>query len=117
MQNLKIKDRTYHYSIKIIEFLDRLPKDSSSNVIVNQLVRSATSVGANIVEAQACNTRKDFTNFMHHSLKSANESLYWLGLLRDAKKISNSDLNYLFQETKELSNILGSSLLSLKGKN
>jgi len=117
MQNLKIKDRTYQYSIKIIQFLDTLPKDFSSRVISDQLIRSATSVGANVVEAQACNSRRDFTNFITYSLKSANESLYWLGLLRDAKKVESSDLKCLFQETKELTNILGASLLSLKGKN
>ncbi len=117
MKNLKIKERTYQYSIKMIEFLDQLPKDSSTRIITDQLMRSATSVGANVSEAQACNSRKDFINFITYSLKSANESLYWLGLLKDAKKIVGSDLNYLLQETKELANILGSTLLTLKGKN
>jgi four helix bundle protein len=113
---IKLKDRAYQYSIKIIEFLDALPKDASSQVIAKQLLRSATSIGANIVEAQASSSKKDFTNFFSHSLKSANESLYWLELLRDAKKINNSQLAYLLNETKELANILGSSILTLKGK-
>jgi len=114
---IKLKDRAYQYSIKIIGFLDALPKDNSSQVIAKQLLRSATSIGANIVEAQASSSKKDFTNFFNHSLKSANESLYWLGLLRDAKKINNSQLEYLLNETKELANILGSSILTLKGRN
>ena len=99
-----------------MEFLDTLPNDTTAGIIMNQLLRSATSIGANIVEAQASSSRKDFTNFLNYSLKSANESLYWLGLLKDARKIHSNQLEYLLQETQELANILGSSILSLKGK-
>jgi len=91
----ELKHRAYRYSIKIIEFLDTLPRDISTGVIVKQLLRSATSIGANIVEAKGASSKRDFTNFFSHSLKSANESLYWLGLLRDAKKINNAQLEYL----------------------
>ncbi len=113
---IKLKDRAYQYSIKMINFLDALPKDMSSQVIAKQLLRSSTSIGANIIEAQAGSSKKDFTNFFSHSLKSANESLYWLGLLKDAKKIDGSKIGYLLSEVKELANILGSSILTLKGK-
>jgi four helix bundle protein len=79
-QNLKLKNdlkrRAYQYSIAIIEFLDTLPKDTSSQVIGQQLLRSATSIGANVVEAKGASSRKDFANFFSYSLKSANESLY-----------------------------------------
>jgi len=112
----KLKDRAYRYSIEVIEFLDALPKDTSSQVITKQLLRSATSIGSNIFEAQASSSRKDFTNFLTHSLKSANESLYWLGLLKDAKKINSTRLEYLRNETQELANILGSSIITLKGE-
>ena len=112
----ELSHRAYRYSIKIIEFLDILPKDTSTQVIAKQLLRSATSIGANVVEAKASSSKKDFTNFFTHSLKPANETLYWLGLLRDAKKINNAQLEYLLNETKELANILGSSILTLKGK-
>lgn len=113
---IELKIRAYRYSISLIEFLDTLPKDMSSQVITKQLLRSATSIGANIVEAKASSSKRDFTNFFSHALKSANESLYWLGLLRDAKKINNAQLKYLLGETKELANILASSILTLKGK-
>ncbi len=112
-----LKYRAYQYSIKMIEFLDSLPNDTSTEVIVKQLLRSSTSIGANIVEAKASSSKRDFTNFFSYSLKSANESLYWLGLLRDAKKIRNGKLTELMEETKQLANMLGSSILTLKGKN
>jgi four helix bundle protein len=113
----ELKQRAYQYSIKAIEFIDTLPKDISTDVIAKQLLRWTTSIGANIVEAKGASSKRDFTNFFSHSLKSANESLYWLGLLRDAKKINNARLEYLLNETKELANILGSSILTLKGRN
>jgi len=122
MQNQKskpktdLKHRAYQYSIRVIKFIDALPKNASTTVITNQLLRSATSIGANIVEAKGASSKRDFTNFFSHSLKSANESLYWLGLLRDAKKINSAELEYLLNETKELATVLGSSILTLTGK-
>jgi len=112
----ELKHRAYQYSVGMIEFLDALPKNISTTVITKQLLRSATSIGANIVEAKGASSKRDFTNFFGHALKSANESLYWLGLLRDAKKINKPQLEYLLNETKELASILGASLLTLKGK-
>lgn len=113
----ELKYRAYQYSIKVIEFIDALSNDISTSIIAKQLLKSATSIGANIIEAKGASSKRDFANFFAYALKSANESLYWLGLLRDAKKINSPSLNYLLQETKELANILGSSILTLKGKN
>ena len=119
-QNAKAKTelshRTYRYSIKVIKFLDSLPQDVITGVIARQLLRSATSVGANLVEAKGAGSKRDFTNYFTIALKSANETLYWLGLLRDGKKIDSDELRFLLGETKELANILGSSILTLKGK-
>jgi len=112
----ELKHRAYRYSIKMIQFLDTLPGDVSTMIIAKQLLRSSTSIGANIVEAKGASSKRDFTNFFSYALKSANESLYWLGLLRDAKKINGTEIKYLLNETEELAKILGSSILTLKGK-
>jgi four helix bundle protein len=88
----------------------------STQVIAKQLLRSASSIGANIIEAQASSSRKDFTNFFSHSLKSANETKYWLKLLKDSKKADLHTVDVLINEVDELSKILGSSILTLKGK-
>ena len=112
----EIRERAYKYAIRMIKFLDGLKTDRTSNVIINQLTMSATSIGANLVEAKGASSKRDFTNFVGHALKSANETLFWLGLLRDAKNIHNNELMYLLKETKELANILGSSVITLKGK-
>lgn len=111
-----IKKRTYIYALGVIKFLENLPKDYISQVIGKQLLRSATSIGANIVEAQAASSKKDFTNFYSHSLKSANESKFWLGLLKDSNKMSCNTIEPILAETNELSNILASSILTMRGK-
>jgi len=114
---IELKKRAYVYALDVIKFIDSLNKnDFTVQIIVKQLLRSATSIGANIIEAQAGSTKKDFTNFFNYALKSANESKFWLGLLRDSKKGNQDEINKLLQETVELSNILGSSIITLKGK-
>lgn len=108
--------RAYHYALNIMELIDSLPNKRSCWVIGDQLLRSATSIGANIIEAQAASSKRDFINFLNHALKSANESKFWLRLLRDSKKIKPEKINPLLKETKELANILGSTVATLKGK-
>ena len=74
-----LKQRAYLYALDIIKFIDSLDKkDFSVQVITKQLLRSATSIGANIIEAQSGSTKRDFTNFFSYALKSANETKFWL---------------------------------------
>jgi four helix bundle protein len=104
--------------LEIIKFIEVLNKrDFVIQIIAKQLLRSATSIGANIIEAQAASSRKDFINFLNHALKSANESKFWLGLLRDAHKAPLEKTNTLLKETDEMGRILGSSIVTLRGKN
>ena len=83
---------------------------------MDQLVRSATSIGANIVEAKASSSKKDFIKYFDIALKSANETKYWLGLFRDATNEDKTTIEPLLCEADEISKILGSSLLTLKNK-
>ena len=85
-------------------------------MISDQLLRSATSIGANIVEAKASSSKRDFIKFYEIALKSANETEYWLGLLRDATQADKNKTNQLLVEVEEISKMLGSSLLTLKNK-
>jgi len=109
------KSRTYQFSLNAIAGINKLPRDMSSRIIASQLLRAATSIGANVIEAQASPSRKDFVNFFNHSLKSANETIYWLQLLRDACGVDKGTIEPLLDEAKELTNILASSILTLKG--
>ncbi len=112
----EFKRRVYRFALEIIKFLDVLPKEKTCDVIGNQLLRSATSIGANVIESIAASSRKDFTNFFNYALKSANESKFWLGLLRDSGKADRKKVNVLLKETTEIANIIASSILTLKGK-
>ena len=118
LENKKgLKERSYHYALEVIALVNHLPKqDLSAGIIYKQLIRSATSIGANIIEAQAGSSRKDFTNFFSYALKSANESKFWLGLLRDSGKIGGGLADNLLSETAELAKMLASSIITLKGK-
>lgn len=122
MQNNKskfkddFKRRAYRFALEIIKFVDELPKEKACEIIGNQLLRSATSVGANVVEAEAASSRKDYTNFFNYALKSANETKFWLGLLRDSDKAHKDRANRLLGETTEMANILASSILTLKSR-
>ena len=112
----EFKKRLYSWVLRLIKFIDRLPKDSVCQVMSKQLLRSGTSIIANYIEANSASSKKDFINFFTHALKSANESKVWLTLLRDTQKGDPKELNWLIAELIEISNILASSILTLKGK-
>lgn len=111
-----LKYRSYGFSLAIVKFVGSLPKERVSYILGDQLLRCGTSVGANIVEAQSGSSRRDFINFYSHALKSANESKFWLCLMRDAKIGSTNALNNLLDEAVQISNMIAKSVLTLKGK-
>jgi four helix bundle protein len=118
MNKRNLQHRAYQFSLDIIDFLQLLPKTYVYQVIGKQLLRSATSIGANIIEAQAGKTRNEFVNFYHIALKSANETRYWLLILRE-KLLARSrkeKVEKLLKEVVEIGNMLGASLLTLKSK-
>jgi len=112
----EFKKRLYSFTLKLIEFLDTLPKDNVSKRLGDQLLRSGTSVIANYVEGQAASSKRDFTNFFNISLKSANESKLWLALLRDSGRVKPEDVEWFLCELEEIANIFASSILTLRGK-
>ncbi len=119
MKNNKIYDlkkRSFVFSLDVIGFLKSLERNYISQVIANQLLRSATSIGANIAEAYASSSKKDFANFYNTALKSANETRYWLALLECAKLVGKSKISKLQDEVEELAKILAKSLITIRNK-
>lgn len=112
----EFKTRLYTWALKLIKFIDKLPKDMTCSVMGKQLMRSGTSILANYVEANSSSSKKDFINFFIYSLKSANESKVWLTLLKDTRKGDQRELKWLLDELVEISKILASSILTMKGK-
>lgn len=108
--------RAFNLARRIIALVDKFPNKRSVWIIADQLLRAGTSIGGNIIEAQAASSKRDFVNFLNHSLKSANETKFWLALSKDLDKNLISEINEILKETDELAKILGSSIASLKGK-
>jgi four helix bundle protein len=109
--NEDIKLRCYQFSLSIIRFLKTIKYDSLSSVVVKQLMRSASSVGANIVEAKNSSSRIEFRRFYEIGLKSCNESKYWICILRDGFEVKGDEINSILKEANEISNILAASIL------
>lgn len=111
-----VKVRAYLLSLDAITFVNQLPNKRAFWSIGDQLLRSITSIGANMIEAQAASSRRDFIKFYEIALKSSNEAKYWLCLLRDSYPELKPKCEELLIEVTEISNMLGSSVLTLKGK-
>ncbi len=111
-----VKVRAYRFSLEIIKFVNELPNKRAFWVMGDQLLRSVTSVGANMIEGQSSSSKREFIKYYEIALKSANESKYWICLLRDSYPEMKSRCEQLLQEMVEISNMLGSSVLTLKGK-
>ena len=111
-----LKLRCYQFSLSVVRFLRMIKYDSLNSVIVKQLMRSASSVGANVVEAKNSSSRLEFKRYYEISLKSCNESKYWICLLRDGFDLAGEELNKILKEVDEISKILAASVIKLKVK-
>jgi len=109
-----IKLRSYYFSLSVIQLIDSINIKQIFYSLINQLLKSSTSVGANLVEARSAHSKKDFIKFYEISLKSANETKYWLCLLRDGLKIDKNRINSLLSEVDEISKIIASIIIKLK---
>jgi four helix bundle protein len=112
-----LKLRSFNLARGAMKLTDKFPQKRSGWIICDQLLRSITSIGANIIEAQAASSKKDFINFLNHALKSGNEAKFWLALSRELDEKIIPEIEKLLKETDELTKILGSSIATLKGKN
>ncbi len=116
LKSANVKHRAYKFALKVMELIDSLPNKKAYWSLGDQLLRSATSVGANLVEATGALTKKDFLNFYSIALKSANETKFWLALIRDSEKGDKKLAQALLDEIQEISKMIGASILTLKGK-
>ncbi len=114
---IDLRERCYKFSLAVISLTDVLPNKRSAWVIADQLIRAATSIGANLIEAKASSSRLEFKKFYEIALKSANETKYWLGLLRDSDLADKDKVNGLLNEVIELANMLAAGVMKLKSKN
>jgi four helix bundle protein len=110
-----IRERTFNFALRIIKVCQHLDKKTGvCRTMSAQLLKAGTSVGANVEEAQAGQSRPDFISKNSIALKEARECHYWLRLLIAAKIMSEKNLAELRDEADELKRILGSIVVRAK---
>ena len=110
-QNTKkydLEERTYKFAKEVRDFIKEIPKISTNNIYISQLIRSSSSIGANFIEANEALSKKDFYHRVRICRKEAKETNFWLMLLDISSNLQlQSKLNNLIQEVNELMKIFG----------
>jgi len=109
-----VRDKSFKFALKIIELYKYLCDDKKEYVLSKQLLRAGTSVGANVEEAQAAQSKKDFISKMSIAAKEARETLYWLKLLKYGKYIMKEEI---LIDSEELIRLLTSIVKSSEKNN
>lgn len=103
-------EKAFKFAVKIVELNKQLTQEKKEFVLSKQILRSGTSIGANIAEANGAISDADFSAKISISYKESLETKYWLSLLKETNYISNEMFKELFEDTDELSKILYSLL-------
>jgi len=114
MKESILHKKAFDFATNIILFYENYSKNHKDNTISKQLLRSGTSIGANISEAQYGNSKNDFISKLHISLKETGESIYWIKLLKNTKLLEEQEADKLLFQAEEIKRILISSLNTAK---
>ena|SRR3989344_52593 len=108
-----LEERTQDFGINAIRFSKLISQDIISRPIISQFIRSATSIGANYMEANAASSRKDFKNKIHICKKEAQETMYWLKMITECQPDKRDAAMVLWKEAQEFTFIFGKIISSL----
>ncbi|MHA7057974.1 four helix bundle protein [Aquimarina sp. M1] len=103
-----VQTKSYDFALSCIKLFKKLTKEQHEYILSKQVLRSGTSIGANIEEAIGGQSTRDFLSKMSISYKEARETHYWLRLLRDSNYISRKESKSLIEQCEELLRIIGS---------
>ncbi len=117
MTEQEFKDRTKQIALRVIRLVESLPNTNTAQIIGKQLLRSATSVGANYREACRGKSTADILHKLAIVEEEADESLYWLELLVESKIVSENKLSALISDINEIVAMTVSSIKTLRSKN
>jgi len=115
-KQINIHDRIYAFVILIIKLTNELPKNPANNVIIHQLIKSATSMGANDQEADGTQSKKDFIAKYSIVKKENKETNYWLQLIADINPTASEKANELQEEGIEILKIISTIIINTKKK-
>jgi four helix bundle protein len=114
MKENLVADKSYRFALRIIKVYKFLSFELKEFVLSKQLLRSGTAIGALIKEAEHAQSNPDFLNKMNVALKEANETEYWLMLLKDSNYLEEKDVNSVCADCKELIRLLISIVKTTK---
>ena len=109
-----VQNKSFQFAVRIVKLCKILRNDRQEYVLSKQLLRSGTSIGANIAEAQQAQSRADFLSKLNISLKETTETLYWLRLLEATDYITKSEYESIISDCIELEKILTASVKAMK---
>ena len=113
MEN-NLQHKSFHFAVRIVKLCKCLRTERNECTLSNQLLRSGTSIGANISEAQQAQSRADFLSKLNIALKEASETEYWLRLLEATDYITKGEFESIYSDCDELLKILVSSVRTIK---
>jgi four helix bundle protein len=116
-KSFDLEERTSVFGEEIIKLLKKVSQDTITKPIINQLVRSATSIGANYMEANGASSRKDFRNKIYICQKESRETKYWLRMLANCEVGFKSEIRTLWSECQELTLIFGKITSTINKRN
>ncbi|MCH7807753.1 MAG: four helix bundle protein [Planctomycetes bacterium] len=106
MGSRDIEERTFTFAVRIVKLVNAIPRTTVGAVAARQLVRSGTSVGANVEEAQGSHSKRDFAHRMNVARREAREALYWLRLVAESDLLEKERFEDIIGEADELVRIL-----------
>jgi len=104
--NIDIQERTFKFGVRIIKFVDKLPRTLSATELGKQLLRSGTSIAANMEEANGAESKSDFIHKVSIAYKEARETRTWLGMIKAARLPNAAEVTDLHTECDEIVRIL-----------
>lgn len=112
--NNQIVDRSFQFAVRVIRCYQHLCQTKKEFVLSKQLLKSGTSIGANVREAQDAQSKRDFLSKMGIALKEASETCYWLELLRETDYLSETQMKLLYEDSVVIRKMLSSIVKSTK---
>jgi four helix bundle protein len=112
----ELRNRTKRLAVQIIQLVEKLPRNQTNEIIGRQLIRSATSVAANYRAVGRARSRADFINKIGIVVEEADETLFWLELLIDLKKLRREEVDLIVDETKQMVAIFTAASATARSK-
>ena len=109
-----VLDKSFDFAVRIVNLYKHLRYTIDERVLSTQVLKSGTSIGANVCEATRGQSKKDFIAKMNIALKEAYETEYWIKLLKEGEYLTNDEFNSLYSDCQDITNIIAKIVLTSK---